>query len=86
MGTKGRDKKKKKGGGIAFMTKKNKGWEMEIVEIGASEEQEDILIYLVGNKMLKVQLIIICVYMTTGSREDVAQENRRKYNIIKKSH
>ena len=81
----GREKKTKKGGGIAVMVKKNKGWEIQEIEIGTTEDHEDIQVYLMGNKKLNIkQFIIICVYMTTGNIKEIVQENNRKYNIIKK--
>ena len=81
---KGREKRNKKGGGVALMINKQNDWETEEIDIGNSEDQEDILLWSVANKKLKIkQCIIICVYMTTGNRNEIIQENRRKYNIRK---
>ena len=74
----------KKGGGIALMINKQNDWETEEIDIGNSEDQEDILVWSVTNKKLKIkQCIFMCVYMTTGNTNETIQENRRKYNIIK---
>ena len=81
-----REKRNKKGGGVALMINKQNDWETEETDIGNSKDQEDILVWSVANKKLKIkQCIIICVglYMTTGKRNEIIQENRRKYNIIK---
>ena len=81
---KGREKRNKKGGGVALMINKHNDWETEEIDIGNSEDQEGILVRAVTNKKLKIkQYIIICVYMTTGNENEIMQENRRKYNIIK---
>ena len=80
----GREKRNKKGGGVALMINKHNDWETEEIDLGNSEDQEDMLVWTVTNKKLKIkQFIIICVYMTTGNKNEIIQENRRKYNIIK---
>ena len=66
------------------MIDKHNDWETEEIDLGNSEDQEDMLVWSVTNKKLKIkQFIIICVYMTTGNKNEIIQENRRKYNIIK---
>ena len=80
---KGREKRNKKGG-VALMINKHNDWETEEIDLGNSEDQEDMLIWSVTNKKLKIkQFIIICVHMTTGNTNEIIQENRRKYNVIK---
>ena len=81
---KGREKRNKKEGGVALMINKHNDWETEEIDLGNSDDQEDMLVWSVTNKKLKIkQFIIICVYMTTGNKNEIIQENRRKYNIIK---
>ena len=66
------------------MIKKYNDWETEEMDLGNAEDQEDMLVWSVTNKKLKIkQFIIICVYMTTGNTNEIIQENRRKYNVIK---
>ena len=87
MITKGREKKKKRGGGTAIMINNEKGWEFEEIEMEENEETEDIIACLIENKYLKIQqfLMIVC-YMTTGNGEVIVNENKRKYKEIKKEN
>ena len=81
---KGREKRNNKGGGVALMINKHNDWETEEIDLGNSDDQEDMLVWSVTKKKLKMkQFIIICVYMTTGNKNEIIQENTRKYNIIK---
>ena len=85
MIAKGRDKRKKKGGGIAIMIRKEKNWKVEEIYIEESEDNEDILACFIKNEHLNVQgILLICVYMTTGRTDIVIQENKRKYKEIEK--
>ena len=85
MIAKGREKKKKKGGGIALVIEKERNWEVEEIELDDNEDTEDILACLIENKYQKIQqFLLICCYMTTGKTDIVVQENKRKYKEIKK--
>ena len=85
MEAKGRDKAKKRGGGIAIMIGKNKGWVFEEFTLQESAIQEDMLIGCLQNKDKKIKpIIIVSVYMTTGESNMVIEENRKKYSEIKK--
>ena len=52
---KGREKRNKKGGGVALMINKQNDWETEEMDLGNSEDQEDILVWTVTNKKLKIK-------------------------------
>ena len=78
---KGREKRNKKG--VALMINKQNDWETEEIDIGNSKDQEDLLVWKQGIKDKAMHNYMCSLYMITGNRNEIIQENRRKYNIIK---
>ena len=80
---KGRSKQVRKGGGIGIIMRKNKGVEMEELESGNKAMDEDIMIVKLEIEGKKECLIVIVCYMTVEG-EHAREENKIKYESLKK--
>ena len=83
MEGRGRGHDSKKGGGIALMVRKEKGWIWDIISNSNTGEAKDIMVVKMENEIGEgEQLIAIICYMTTGNRPESILENKEKYRYI----
>ena len=83
---KGRKIQKTRGGGVALLHRKCKGFRVEQLDVGNNAVSEDILAVRLeckSNPGKTEQMIVIVVYMTVEG-ERATRENRNKYEILRK--
>ena len=82
MEGRGRKQESKKGGGLAIMVRKERGWLWNRLPPSQQYENEDVMALKIENNKWKGEHIIaIICYMTTGNRPADLMENKEKLGL-----
>ena len=82
---KGRSKWKEKGGGVGIVVRHEAGLELEEMNVGTCEMSENIMAACMEYKCEgKVEWFVLCACYMTVEGTDAKEENRRKYEILRK--
>ena len=84
---KGRRAQTTRGGGVALLYRKGKGFRVEEIDVGTSAASEDVLamkVECVNEKGKSERMIVIVAYMTVEG-ERAVRENRGKYEVMRKT-